>query len=127
MGKIIATKKSEVSQSFLDYFTFGHLIFGMISFFIGHLFFDIALSLWITSLAATAWELIENNFKIFRRIRGKMGRPEKDSLLNSISDIIFTNVGGLLAFLFPKEFLAILINLIIVYLVSWLVQIQKDD
>jgi len=127
MGKIIATKKSEVSQSFLDYFTFGHLLFGMISFFIGHLFFDFAFSLWITSLAATAWELIENNFKIFRRIRGKMGRPEKDSLLNSISDIIFTNVGGLLAFLFPEEFLAIVINLIIVCLVSWLVQIQKDD
>ena len=98
--KILATTRKDVCLSPFDFHSIGHLILGYIIFFISYWFcllFNIQeeriYSIIISLLAAVAWELIENvwliNYKFDRR---------KDSVENSLVDIVTTFCGSFICF-----------------------------
>jgi hypothetical protein len=94
----------KVGENFFDLFTLGHIFFGIVSsvlitFLLDWIGFphDISklLSINITLILSLIWELFENctelGFK-FRPIK------KKDTLVNSLSDILFSIIGSVLAF-----------------------------
>lgn len=94
----------KVGEKFLDLFTLGHLLFGFLG-FIFTLFFlngvgiphDISkfISLQTLSILSIVWEFFENCTEI-----GMYLRPikHKDTLRNSLSDIIFSILGSYISF-----------------------------
>ena len=100
---LIAAEAKDVAISPLDYFTWGHIAFGVLSFLVD-LFFIVVLSLepglllwWSIILTliliGTSWDLIENTLFIEIGIKFENRR---DSTVNVFSDVLFVCVGGLL-------------------------------
>jgi hypothetical protein len=101
MIKAFARSKSDVSKAAIDFFSFGHLIGGYFAFIVlDALFFVIfgqfvvLLCIFIIFLSGTFWELIENT--IFYKKNIKFGY-RRDSLINSVIDIIMFTSGGIIA------------------------------
>ena len=101
MFKIFARIKEDVSKAAIDFFSFGHLIGGYFGFIIlGALFlaifgeFLILICIFIIFLCGAFWELFENTMLYKKNI--KFGY-RKDSLINSVTDIIIFTSGGAIA------------------------------
>ncbi|MFX1567413.1 MAG: hypothetical protein ACFFCV_03495 [Promethearchaeota archaeon] len=100
---LVASDRRLVGISPLDYFTWGHIAFGVFSFIV-ELFFVVFLSLeqglllwWDVMLAiiliAITWDLIENTLFIGIGIKFENRR---DSVSNIFSDVFFVSLSGLL-------------------------------
>lgn len=98
--KVIATNKDEIGITAIDFFSFTHLIMGYLIFIVlnGILFVMYSIPLGIFSLMYTffiaiIWESLENS--IFYYLGIKFAR-RRDSIINSIMDIVFFSSGGLI-------------------------------
>ncbi|NHJ26156.1 MAG: DUF2585 family protein, partial [Candidatus Lokiarchaeota archaeon] len=119
--KIFAKSKEDISSAAIDFFSFGHLLIGYLLFIVLNaiyfVFFEnyqFFLCIISDFLCALIWELIENT--LFYRKNIKFGY-RRDSTLNSLSDISFLVIGGLLALLnFSLGFSLFLINTIIIFI-----------
>ena len=104
--QLVATTPDEVGIAALDFYTIGHICMGIAIFLVFSLFYTIPMKskgdsrvlmplwlIWIITVACgIAWEYFENT--IFIELGWKF-EGRKDSILNSITDIIFVGVGGL--------------------------------
>jgi len=93
-----------VGEKAIDLFSFGHLVLGFLLFLFSYLLlekigfpWDIAkfISLDFVIFFSLIWEFFENTTKIGMAIRPI---KHKDTLRNSLSDIIFGIIGSLFAF-----------------------------
>ncbi len=98
--KVIATNKDDIGITPIDFFSFTHLIMGYLIFIVlnGILFVMYSVPLGIFSLMYTffisiIWESLENS--IFYYLGIKFAR-RRDSIINSIMDIVFFSSGGLI-------------------------------
>ena len=113
--KIVAQNKSEMTQKPIDVYTIPHVLMGIVSYIVFFLFlslfFDdfntayIFLSPFFKSIDvkyisiisvlfwAVIWEYVENF--ILAKTRLKFGKRQ-DSLENSLTDVVFTGIGGIL-------------------------------
>jgi len=125
MGTFIGTKPEEVSTSWIDYWSFGHLLFGAVAYFIiyGIVYYVFYATFpdWFNptrdplkdarlwgligaTIVGIAWEPIENIGLV------KMGwKSKRDSWPNLIMDCIFVFLGALILY----EIHIPIINLII--------------
>ena len=104
--KIFGKEKEDISLTPLDFYSFGHLIFGHMAFIIIYLmgFYNlihiIGISMMDRALAmATAvgifWELLENNLFVKTHLKKR-----KDSLNNSVCDILCVFIGAAIICIF---------------------------
>lgn len=103
--KLVAQNKQEISNKPIDVYTVGHILMGVICYVIIFSFFGmVGVSNWIslvgTILFGVVWEYIEN-FIISKTILKHQKR--KDSLENSLTDVVFTAIGGFIGFIFGLE------------------------
>jgi len=98
---------SENSQRVADVYSFTHIIHGIVFFSLLWLFarkLPVKYRFLIVILIECAWEILENSPFIIERYRtatiglGYFG----DSIINSISDVIFMSIGFYIAYKFPK-------------------------
>jgi len=98
---IFAKTLIQVGTTGIDYYTFGHILMGLIG-------FPILLNLFLPpdafsflQFSALIWELFENVilFKAGLKFEGR-----RDSGLNAIFDIAFVNIGGLISYFFYHLF-----------------------
>ncbi len=120
LKSIIAQNREEVGQKFLDFFSIGHILLGLITYAIS---FSVILSWGVLyndakfiSLASTFyfglfWELFENFTRMGMRFRTS---EIKDSLINSLSDILFTSLGAVICFFLLRYFWIIFFTLLAV-------------
>jgi hypothetical protein len=103
---LVASEAKHVGISPLDYFTWGHLAFGVLSFLVDFIFivmlaieytFLLVWSIVLTLiLIAITWEIVENILFIEMGIKFENRR---DSPINAFSDVFFVIIGGLLIFI----------------------------
>lgn len=98
----VATTEDCVSISAFDYWSIGHLFWGIFIFLLLYTFFNTPgnpnknpkLSLWqceiVTIIIAVAWEVIENTLVYWIGVKVKL-----DSPLNIFTDIVIWAIGGL--------------------------------
>ncbi len=112
LSEIIATNASEVGQSWFDFFSIGHICFGIGVF----LFFSLGYSIpksrgdtpilsllavfILTFIILIAWEVVENT--LFLELNLKFGN-RRDSPQNILTDIIFGTIGALGSLLWAYE------------------------
>jgi len=98
---IFAKTLIQVGTTGIDYYTFGHILMGLIG-------FPLLLNLFLPpgafsflQFSALVWELFENVilFKAGLKFEGR-----RDSGINTIFDIAFVNIGGLISFFFYHLF-----------------------
>lgn len=115
--RLIGKNKADISSNCgIDFFSIAHILFGYISYTLFYLFFSIInyqevffISLFITQSLGLLWEFLENFFFQNRKFMKK-----KDSLLNSLFDILFVTIGGIISFLFCTLSFYIIISIILV-------------
>jgi len=141
MGKIVGNKTSEVNVSVLDFFTLGHIVMGYITWIISWILvmliialtfpitvvslldqtpYTRCLAIAITCLVGIIWEYLENflftKYKTNVKFEGR-----KDSLQNSLTDIVAVIGGGIFGWIFSYlpliVFTLISIDLILALLV----------
>ena len=111
LNEIIATKTSEVGLSWFDFFSIGHICFGIGVF----LFFSLGYSIpksrgdtpilsllavfILTFIILIAWEVVENT--LFIDIGWKFG--DRDSSRNILTDIVLGTIGALGMLLWAYE------------------------
>lgn len=111
LNEIIATNASEVGQSWFDFFSIGHICFGIGVF----LFFSLGYSIpksrgdtpilsllavfILTFIILIAWEVVENT--LFIDIGWKFG--DRDSPRNILTDIVLGTIGALGMLLWAYE------------------------
>ncbi|MHA1256212.1 MAG: hypothetical protein ACTSPS_11495 [Promethearchaeota archaeon] len=111
LSEIIATNASEVGQSWFDFFSIGHICFGIGVF----LFFSLGYSIpksrgdtpilsllavfILTFIILIAWEVVENT--LFIDIGWKFG--DRDSPRNILTDIVLGTIGALGMLLWAYE------------------------
>jgi uncharacterized membrane protein YeaQ/YmgE (transglycosylase-associated protein family) len=112
LNAIIATTTSEVGISWLDFYTIGHICFGIGAFLFFSLFYTIPKSkgsvpifsllfvFILTLIVLVAWEIFENTILFLSNLKFE-NRP--DSLQNIFSDIMFGVIGGLGTWLFAYK------------------------
>ncbi len=105
LNQIVATTIPEVGISAFDFYSFGHICMGIGIFLFFSLFYVVPmlhgtsdkpwLKLWmvwaITFAIGIAWEFFEN---IVLYDMGLKFEGRRDSIINSISDIILVGIGG---------------------------------
>jgi len=112
LSEIIATNASEVGQSWFDFFSIGHICFGIGVF----LFFSLCYSIpkargdtpifsllavfILTFIILIAWEVVENT--LFLELGLKFGN-RRDSPRNIFTDIVFGSLGALGMLLWAYE------------------------
>jgi len=98
--KIFGNKIKDIAIAFTDFYTIGHFIFGYITclvismiiyLFWGKIAF-IGVSITITINIGLIWEFIEN-FYLYKR--GFKFEDRIDSFENSLTDVLFVNIGGI--------------------------------
>lgn len=98
--KIFGKRKEDISKSPLDFYSFGHLIFGHIAYiiiFLIGLFSEIPLIrdamirrvLGFTIFVGLIWEIVENNTFVKYKLKKHV-----DSLNNSLCDILCVFIGA---------------------------------
>lgn len=108
--KWFTTKSYDVGKVPFDFCSFGHLIFGYSTYLIGYLiillfelsegyFFGMLLGVSITT--SVFWEIIEN---FVLRVPRKFG---KDTLQNSLADIVLTIIGATISHIFSFSFFSL--------------------
>ena len=98
--KIFGNKIKDIAIAFMDFYTIGHFMFGyitclVISIIIYLLFGEIlfvGVSITITINIGLIWEFIEN-FYLYKR--GFKFEDRIDSFENSLTDVLFVNIGGI--------------------------------
>ncbi len=97
--KVFGFTKDEVDFAFVDFYTVGHFIFGYITYLIVYLlfwllfrYFDPGLFITITINIGIFWEFFEN-FYLYNI--GFKFDNRRDSFANSLTDILFVNIGGI--------------------------------
>lgn len=125
MGKrlkgLIAQSKSQVGEKFIDFFSIGHIVLGFVVFGLSFLFLRFSLgvvfliskiiSIIVVSYTALGWEFLENFTTIGEKLKFS---KKRDALINSLSDILFTSFGSILAyFLLTWYFLGLLLLIIL--------------
>ena len=112
LNEIIATKSSEVGVSWLDFFSIGHICFGIGVFLFFSLCYSIPksrgdtpiLSLLavfiLTFIILIAWEVVENTLFLDLNLKFD-NRP--DSPQNILTDIVFGTIGALGSLLWAYE------------------------
>lgn len=96
--KIIGKTSDELSLMPIDFYSIGHILLGYISYLISYLITyifnvpnPIEYALISTIIVGILWELIENG----ELTKLKNFKPVKDSLENSLFDILFCFTGGI--------------------------------
>lgn len=126
LRKLIAQSKEEVGQKPIDFFSLGHIILGFVCFGFSFVFLKYSIfvvpdiiskliSISVVFYVGLIWEFIENFSK--SGISMKFSK-ERDSLMNSLSDIAFTSLGGVLAFFLLIWYFPVFIFLIILMIVG---------
>ena len=126
LKKLIAQSKEEVGQKPIDFFSLGHIIlvficFGLSFIFLKYSIFVVSdivsklISISVVSYVALIWEFIENFSQSGLSIKFS---KERDSLINSLSDIVFTSLGGILAFFLLTWYFPVFLFLIILMIVG---------
>ena len=105
LNEIIATKSSEVGISWFDFFSIGHICFGIGVFLFFSLFYTIPKAKGRTPLFSLffvfilsfiifiAWEIVENTLVLSW---GLKYQDRADSIVNGIFDVILVGIGGLI-------------------------------
>ena len=93
-----------VNTAFTDFFTVGHVLFGYIGYLIGYIIIlamysgnlalAVGMGIVISITVGLVWEFFEN-FYLFRK--GLKFGKRKDSLANSLTDILFVELGAIIA------------------------------
>jgi MFS family permease len=124
--RIFATRKHEIGKKNLDFYSFGHLLYGYACNLVVFLIFSFlnlnqyllamgfVFSLWTSVL----WELYENFLLKRRRTYGT------DSLLNSLTDILMTMTGSAISHWWSFFIFEVYLLLSVVWILSMLVLYQ---
>lgn len=117
---------AEMSQHIADWYTYSHLLHGVIFYFLLWLIFrgrlSVAARLVIATLIEGAWEIFENTPFIIDRYRTQTISRDYfgDSIINSVGDILAMIVGFLIASRLPAwvtVFLLIATEVVLLYLI----------
>jgi len=113
--KFVARTYTQISQKAIDYFSLIHILFGLISYYLSYFImmliglpidFISGMGLAYVMNISLVWEFFEN-FILSKTKLKKNSR--KDSLQNSLMDLVFTEIGGIIGFLRLNIFLNIII------------------
>ena len=113
--KFVARTYTQISQKAIDYFSLIHILFGLISYYLLYFImmliglpidFISGMGLAYVMNISLVWEFFEN-FILSKTKLKKNSR--KDSLQNSLMDLVFTEIGGIIGFLRLNIFLNIII------------------
>lgn len=101
---MIGRTKNEVNQCAVDFYSIGHVLFGYLTFFLSYFILShIGIietrlySIIAVLLVALLWELVENIMLSNTRFKFNCS---KDSVENSLFDIVFCFIGGVLGEIF---------------------------
>lgn len=117
---------AEMSQHIADWYTYSHLLHGVIFYFLLWLIFrgrlSVAARLVIATLIEGAWEIFENTPFIIDRYRTQTISRDYfgDSIINTVGDILAMIVGFLIASRLPAwvtVFLLIATEVVLLYLI----------
>jgi uncharacterized membrane protein len=117
---------SEISQHLADWYTYSHVLHGVIFYFLLWFVFrgrlSVAARLVIATLIEGAWEIFENTPFIINRYRTQTVSRDYfgDTIINTVGDILAMIVGFLIASRLPAwvtVFLLIATELVLLYLV----------
>ena len=122
--KLVAQNKSEMTQKPIDVYTIPHMLMGIVSYIVFYLFLasffkrvdTIYLSLISVLIWAIMWEYVENFILLHTRFKTNNRR---DSLQNSLTDVVFTGLGGILALTAGADVWFLLIGFICTSLYNW--------
>jgi hypothetical protein len=117
---------SEISQHLADWYTYSHVLHGVIFYFLLWLVFRGRLSVGARLVLATliegAWELFENTPFIINRYRSQTTSRDYfgDTIINTVGDMLAMIVGFLIAARLPAwvtVFLLVATELVLLYLI----------
>jgi len=114
--KHIAQTINEVGIKAIDYFSLLHIVTGLALNVLFSMFLETTLVLLSVIYCAVFWEFFENYIMLHYNIKFN---NKRDSLINALMDIFFTNFGGILG-VFIKKWMAFLLMMnLIVFTKVW--------
>ncbi len=134
--RFIARDKEEVAVSPVDFFSIGHVLMGQLSFFVVHLVIWYGIGyhrsfegIWclVTSvIIGILWEPFEN---VVLMRYGMKFEDKRDTLVNSVFDILFVTMGGLIAFSIRYwwlNFTLVLLEFALFFYLRWKILVEKE-
>ena len=118
---------SEISQHLADWYTYSHVLHGIIFYWLltivsrGHL--SVAARLVIATMIEGAWEVFENTPYIINRYRAQTISRDYfgDSIINSVGDMLAMVVGFLLAARLPA-WVTVMLLIVVEATLLWLIR-----
>lgn len=122
--KLVAQNKNEMGTKPIDVYTVSHVLMGIVSYIVFFLFlrpfFLLVDTMYVSLISvlfwAIIWEYVENFILIKTRI--KFG-SRQDSLENSLTDVVFTGLGGIIAFYSREYVWIVLVVFLLMILYNW--------